>query len=303
MLGCICNDGYGNLGLTSCITNRSVTNRQFYVPLVDATGTKNKLDLTGTINEASIVALINQADATKRWYLSPIFENVQKPITDTVFEEGASQRKYKIKKGKRSFSGEHWDVPMQLEGKYKQFECGGWGVYEVDIDGNLIGRKVGTDLYPIPVDGDSLDVKYMDPTDTTTSKLMIAFDYGRLLKNEELWMITADELGFDPNDLEGLLDVTLEYVSKTSTQVIVKAYLSYGTAIQPIKVKGLLAADFALKNLTLNASHAISTVTEGTGTSEGTYTITYAAITGSTDNLRLSMDKDGYVGKLDYVDA
>ena len=303
MADCLCGTGLGNLGLSSCVVNRNVTNKLFFVPVYDSTGVKNKLDLTGTINEATIIALINQSDASKRWYLSPVFENVVKATADTTFEEAPSQRKKRIKAGKKSFSAEHWDVSPQLEGKYNEYLCGGWGVIELDIDGNIIGKKVGTDLYPIPVDGDSFDVKYVDPTDAATSKLMVSFDYNRLMKSEELWLISADELGADLNDQDGLKDVELEFVSKTSTQVVVNATLSYGTAVQLLKVKGLLAADFALYNNTLSASHTIATVTEGTGANEGQYTITYAAITGSVDNLTLSMAKDGYVGKLDYVDA
>lgn len=303
MADCLCGTGLGNLGLSSCVVNRNVTNKLFFVPVYDSTGVKNKLDLTGTINEATIIALINQSDASKRWYLSPVFENVVKATADTTFEEAPSQRKKRIKAGKKSFSAEHWDVAPQLEGKYNEYLCGGWGVIELDIDGNIIGKKVGTDLYPIPVDGDSFDVKYVDPTDAATSKLMVSFDYNRLMKSEELWLISADELGADLNDQDGLKDVELEFVSKTSTQVVVNATLSYGTAVQLLKVKGLLAADFALYNNTLSASHTIATVTEGTGANEGQYTITYVAITGSVDNLTLSMAKDGYVGKLDYVDA
>lgn len=303
MADCLCGTGLGNLGLSSCVVNRNVTNKLFFVPVFDSTGVKNKLDLTGTINEATIIALINQSDASKRWYLSPVFENVVKATADTTFEEAPSQRKKRIKAGKKSFSAEHWDVAPQLEGKYNEYLCGGWGVIELDIDGNIIGKKVGTDLYPIPVDGDSFDVKYVDPTDAATSKLMVSFDYNRLMKSEELWLISADELGADLNDQDGLKDVELEFVSKTSTQVVVNATLSYGTAVQLLKVKGLLAADFALYNNTLSASHTIATVTEGTGANEGQYTITYAAITGSVDNLTLSMAKDGYVGKLNYVDA
>lgn len=303
MADCLCGTGLGNLGLSSCVVNRNVTNKLFFVPVYDSTGVKNKLDLTGTINEATIIALINQSDASKRWYLSPVFENVVKATADTTFEEAPSQRKKRIKAGKKSFSAEHWDVAPQLEGKYNEYLCGGWGVIELDIDGNIIGKKVGTDLYPIPVDGDSFDVKYVDPTDAATSKLMVSFDYNRLMKSEELWLISADELGADLNDQDGLKDVELEFVSKTSTQVVVNATLSYGTAVQLLKVKGLLAADFALYNNTLSASHTIATVTEGTGANEGQYTITYTAITGSVDNLTLSMAKDGYVGKLDYVDA
>jgi hypothetical protein len=303
MADCLCGTGLGNLGLSSCVVNRNVTNKLFFVPIYDSTRAKNKLDLTTTVDEAAIVALINQSDATKRWYLSPVFENVVKATADTIFEESPSQRKYRIKAGKKSFTGEHWDVAPQLEGKYNEYLCGGWGVIELDIDGNIIGKKVGTDLYPIPVDGDSFDVKYVDPTDSATSKLMISFDYNRLMKNEELWLISAEEIGADLNDQDGLKDVVLTEVSKTSTQVVVTATLAYGTALQLLKVKGLVAADFALYNQTLAASHAISTVTEGTGVNEGKYTITYSAITGSTDNLKLSIAKDGYVGYLEYVDA
>jgi len=304
MYGCSCDGGgLGNLGSSVCAPLSSVTNILGYMPIYDSTGVKNKIDLTATLNEAFFSALINEADPSKRLYISPVFENVKKPRADSTFEEAPSGRKVKIKGGKKSFAGEHWEVSEQLAAHYENYSCGAFGVFEIDINGNFKGRKVGTDLYPIGVDNKSFDTKFVDAEDATTTKLMVSFDFERLMKDSDNWMITSDEVGFDFNSLEPLKDVDLVFSAKTSTTIVFDAKLQFGTALEKIAVEGLVAGDFALYDNTAAGAVVLSSVVESS-TIPGRYTATYSAITGSVNELTLTMTKDGLAkATLDYVDA
>lgn len=307
MYGCSCEGGgLGNLGVSNCAPKFSVTNKLAFMPIYDSTGVKNKIDLTATLNEAFFVNLLNETDPSKRLYVSPVFENVDKPRADSTFEEFPSGRKIKIKNGKKSFTGVHAEASEQLEDHYKNFACGQFGVFEIDINGQLKGKKLsvtGTDLYPIPVDNNSFDTKFVDAKDGETSKLMISFDFDRLMKDYENWMITADEVGFDFNDLNPLFDASLIFNAKTSTTVVVDLQLQYGTALERIAIEGAVAADFSLYDNTDSASVTLSSVVESS-TVAGRYTCTFTAITGSTHNLTLTFLKDGYEkATLDFVDA
>ncbi len=298
-LGCKCDSGLSNTGRPNCVTLQSVTSKMVMVPLKDSTGAKNYLDLTATLNEAYFTALTNEADATKRWFPLPQFENVELAKADSTFEEAPSGRKVFIKQGKRSFAGELWSETPQFLEKIQNNRCVDFGVYIIDVNGNLVGSKDGNKLYPIPVDNESFEGKLMFATDSAIQKIMIGFDFYRLFNEGTLWLVTAEEAGLDFNNLEGLLDVNIAFGTPTTTGVVATLTLDYGTAVAPLKVKGLTASDFLLYNVT-QAGAVTKTVTE---TADGVYAFTYTAITGSTDVIKLSLAKDGYVGEGTYVDA
>lgn len=298
-LGCKCESGLSNTGRPGCVTLQSVTSRVVMLPLKDSTGAKNYLDLTATFNEAYFVALVNEADSSKRWFPLPQFENVELAKADSTFEEAPSGKKVFIKQGKRSFAGELWSETPQFLSKIQNNRCVDFGVFIIDVNGNLVGSKVGDKLYPIPVDNESFEAKLMFATDSAIQKIMIGFDFYRLFDEGTLWLVTTEEAGLDFNNLEGLLDVNISFGTPTSTGVVATLTLDYGTAVNPLKVKGLVATDFLLYNVT-QSSAVTKTVTE---TADGVYAFAYTAITGSTDVLKLSLVKEGYTGNGTYVDA
>ncbi len=163
-LGCNCEAGLSNTGRPNCVPIQSVTSSLIMVPLYDNDGALNGIDLSSALPTWS--SLINQADSSKRWYPLPAFENVELPKADSQFEEANSGRKVFLRQGKRSFLGQLWeeDSSPQLLAKLQNNRCVDFGVYIVDINGNLVGSKVGNFLYPIPVDNPSFDPKYMFAT-------------------------------------------------------------------------------------------------------------------------------------------
>ena len=139
----------------------------------------------------------------------------------------------------------------------------------------------------------------MFATDTTVQKIMVGFDFDRLFDESTMYMITPTEAGVDFNTLEGLLDVTLTNLSNTSTTRVFTATLDYGTALNPIRFKGGVLADFTLLNVTTNAVITITTVVENTSLL-GQYTLTAPAfVVGNV--YRIKVVKTGFTGTYTFT--
>ena len=293
-LGCNCNAGLSNTGKPGCLPIQSVTSGLIMVPLQANDGSLNFIDLTTTL--PTWADLINEADASKRWFPLQGFENVELPKADTIFEEANSGRMVYIRQGKRSFAGELWGETPTFYGKLSNNRCVDFGVYIVDVNGNLIGSKIGDGLYPIPVDNQSFNPTYMFATDTTTSKVMVAFDFERLFDEGTMYMITPSEAGVNFNDLNGLLDVNFVNPVVTAGQLVAELVLDYGTALNPIQFTGAQPSDFVL---TVNGVvTALSGVVEGPA---GTYEFSFTAAT--SDECVISVDKAGYDGEISFTAA
>ena len=293
MIGCDCSAGLSNTGRPNCVPIQSVTSSLILVPLFSTTGVRNGIDLNATL-PAWNVDLVNNSDPSQRWFPLPAFENVELPKADSQFEEAASGRKAFLRQGLRSFTGEFWaeDSTPTFLGKLQASRCVEFGIFIVDVNGNLVGSQEGNFLYPIPVDNASWDPKLMFATDSTIQKIMLAFDWNRLFHEETLYMITPTEAGINFNSLEGLIDVNFTDVVTAGTfdAITFDAKTSYGTALNKIVFGGAVLADFVL---TINGVvEAILTITENT---PGNYTITFAAQSGG-DVAVVTVDKLGFDG-------
>jgi len=292
-LGCNCNSGLSNTGRPNCVPLQSVTSKLIMVPLKANDGSLNFIDLASPLPVWD--DLINQSNPSMRWFPLPNFENVELPKADSQFEEANSGRMVFLRQGKRSFSGELWaeDSTPTLLGKLQNNRCVDFGVYIVDVNGNLVGSKVNGGLYPIPVDNPSFNPTFVFATDSTTQKIMVTFDFDRLFDESTMYMITPTEAGINFNDLSGLVDVNLVITSSSTTDITFDAQLDYGTALNPILFMGATASDFQLYN---NATSSIVTISL-VENFDGNYTATFIAQT-SGDLLTLSVTKNGFDGEL-----
>lgn len=302
-VGCDCNVGLSDTGRPNCVPLFSVTNNLIQVPLYDADGNRNGIDLTATLPNW-VADLVNAADPSQRWFPIPTFENVELPKADSQFEEANSGRMAFLRQGKRSFSGELWadDSTPTFLGKLQKGRCVEFGVYVVDVNGNLIGSKEGDFLYPIPVDNASWDPKFNFATDSTVQKIMLGFDFDRNFDESTMYMITSNEAGVDFTTLRGLVDVNLTFVGTPSaTSLVVEAAFDYGTALNLIKYTGADATgDWVLENTTLSSVVTIDSVTEGPN---GTYTIAYSTGVTAPEEIKLSVNKTGFDGNASSVTA
>lgn len=298
MLGCNCDAGLANTGRPGCVPLQSVTSKLIMVPLMANDGTLNGIDLTTTLPTWS--SLINELDASKRWFPLPAFDNVEMPKADSQFEEANSGRMAFLRQGKRSFAGELWgdDSTPTMLGKLNAGRCVQFGVYIVDVNGALIGSKQDSYLYPIPVDEQSFDPKWMVATDSTVQKIMVGFDFDRLFDDSTMYMITASEAGINFNSLSGLIDINVINDVITTSTLTFDAVLDYGTALNPIKAQGLVSGDFTLTNTTTTSTVSVTAV-ENT---PGNYTLTYTAQTAG-DIASLVIAKPGYLGTFTYTFA
>jgi hypothetical protein len=270
------------------------------LPLKANDGTLNGIDLSASVPTWS--TLINEADSSKRWFPIGQFENVELPKADSQFEEANSGKMAFLRQGKRSFSGELWseDSTPTLLGKLQLNRCVDFGVYIVDVNGNLIGSKSNGYLYPIPVDNPSFDPKFQFATDSTVQKLMIAFDVDRLFDESTMYMITPTEAGVNFNDLEGLVDVNITQTGLTASLITVDASFDYGTAYNPLKYKGADSpSDWAIYDASNTVvAGGVSAVSESVA--GGTYEIGLATLTtGLVYELRVA--KNGFEGKHSFT--
>lgn len=304
LLGCNCEAGLSNTGRPNCVPIQSVTSKLILVPKFANDGTMNGIDLSAPLPVWN--DLVNESDVSKRWFPLPVFENVELPKADSQFEEANSGRMVFLRQGKRSFAGELWseDSSPTLLNKLQGNRCVDFGIYIVDVVGNLVGSKVGNFLYPIPVDNPSWDPKYMFATDSTTSKIMLNFDFDRLFNEGTMYMITPIESGLNFNELDGLVDVNIlnpvQSPIPNATDITFDAKLDYGTALNPLLFKGATISDFALFNNTTSTLESIGAVVENLPT-EANYTLSFAFVTG--DSYTLSIVRDGFTGTYTFVAA
>jgi hypothetical protein len=184
-------------------------------------------------------------------------------------------------------------------GKLSAGRCVQFGIYIVDVNGNLIGSKSNGYLYPIPVDEQSWDPKFMFASDSTVQKIMLGFDFYRLFDESTMYMITTGEALINFNDLNGLIDVNLTEVAQVTTaSITVSAAFDYGTALNPIIFQGAnLVADWSIFDVTNNTLIGVpNTVVESPA---GTYLISETLVSG--DDYTLSVAKDGFIGAITFT--
>lgn len=290
-MACKCNVSLSNTGLPNCEPIASVTKKIILVPYYDNSGNVNSIDLTATLNQVYFTGKINAADASQRWYPLPEIKNVTEEKTDSIFESFDDGTQAFIREGNRSFSGIMPSKSPAFLEKIKEYRCATIGAYLIDKDGNLIGASIEAGyLYPIKIDQTSWDARLVKATDSTIQKIQLTFSFHVDERDEDLRMITADEVSpVRLLSLAGLLDVNAEYTNESTTGFDAKLYTDFGSVLNPITVKGLVLGDFALYNETDAAAVTISSVTEN----NGTYSFTFAAQT-SGDVLTLTPTKNGY---------
>jgi len=297
---CDCNFTMSNTG-TDCRPLIQVVKKPIFTPTYDSTGARNFIDLTDTVDAALFTGLINEADASKRIFPLPDVIDVDDKRADPTVQNLSDGRKIFIKDGTRTFVGMIWgkDGNTVLKSKIDAARCGDVSVYLVDRLGNLIGivSDDKTKLYPIRLDANSISAQYINATDTTTQGIRLSFDFDPSESDGCIGMITAAELtDAQPLLFRGLLDVTALYTTPVAAGLTFTPKTDYGTPMNPVLVKGLLAADMAFYNVTTSSAIAITGTGAAFSESNGVYTILYATADQpvATNVIRLTVTKAGY---------
>lgn len=295
----------GNMGVPGCLPIAKVLKKIILVPYLNSDGVVTHILSTETLDQEFFDDHLQEFDAANarvafadRWYITPFMENVENTRAESVFQTFNSGRRAKVRNGVRTLLGyivdEDGGVPEMLA-QLKRFGCQKIGMFGLDQDGNLIGNgEVEGRLNAIQIDKNTWDPTYVWGTDTEVPMVAIQFDFGNKEYDHDLRMITADTMDYNLLNAEGLLNMNATFSAVGQTSFVVDIFADYGSIMAPSPIPGLVAADFALFNVTDNASVTILTVTEST-TIPGRYTFTYAPQTVS-DVLRLTPNKNGFDG-------
>jgi hypothetical protein len=275
------------------------------VPLIANDGTFNYIDPTDTLNDAYFTALINEADDSKRWYPTGKLKNVTTDRADPIletFEDGSSVF---IRDGIRNFTAMIIKGSFELAKQFNANRCSTFGIFIVDLDGNILGTtKTGSNyLYPIAVDAATFYAKPVFTTDTTIQKIMLQGQWDVLQKDDDLRMISASSItAANIVNLKGLMNVYATIVSTSTTTMVLDLYAKVGNIVTNYPIEGLVTADFVssdtgttskMYNIT-DASDVTVTAAEST-TIDGRYTLTYTAQTVA-DVLQPLIKKNGLDG-------
>jgi hypothetical protein len=284
---CKCDLSFGNTGRPNCVPIQGVIKKLIFVPTYKSDGTKNYVDPAVSIDQTFLNGKLRNADKNLRWYPFGEVKNVAEEKADPITESFNDQSIVKIAEGLKSFTG------FKIKGTHTElkelnkFGCQKFSVYGVDENNTLIGVTIGTDgyLYPMPVDNNSLVLKIVPATDTTVQKLNIAFNYALSLQDDDIVIISGEDISADLVGAEGLVDLTATVVGVvTTTAFTVDLDTNFGSLAGKIKAENLTVSEFSLYNVTDSAAVVPSSVVE---TQAGRYVFTYSAQT-SADVLRLT---------------
>lgn len=294
---CVCGGRLGATGIGNCVIRFYTTHNYILVPLYDGDGEKNFIDISDPTTIGADVLARTQATTNplSRLYPLPYAENITREKTDTTFETPPSGNMYRVQDGLRQNVMEFFDAnaSFAFARELKQFGCTKMGYYTVDINGTLEGIVDDNDptkFYPFPMMQGSFDLMYMYATDTTVQKLRLQFNLQRSFDETQTYYLTSNDLGYPATELVGLIPATIVASSPTTTSVTVVVTESSNSALGGSPITGLGSANFTITNLDDDSNVVITGTTEG---AEGTYVLTYSAVTG-THPFSVSMAGAGY---------
>lgn len=251
-------------------------------------GSFNQILASDTIDEAYLQARINDEDESRRWYPIGEFRNQEDVRADAVTETLTSGENILTQQGLRTYTG--WLInyaPLYIKA-LKSFKCFNFGVFIINDCGGLEGSitKDGTALRPVRVNNNNWNPTYVKQTPTVSAKVQLAFEFSQLEVDEDLRVISEDEITADLLEAEGLLPLAAAISNEALTGFDAALTVDYDIFVNSSKevVPGWVITDFALLNKTNNTSIAITSVTESP---EGTYTFVIPAQT-SQDVLELT---------------
>lgn len=278
------------------------------VPTFNSLGVKNSIPLASVLNQGFFDALTNETDETKRWRPFPLMKNIEDIRADATFFDFDDNSTEFVHEGSRQFKGliastsGKGAVAPEMKRIIESARCVETSVYIITTGNQLAGKLSadGLSLEPLQIDEQSIYANFIKATNEQGQHIMLQFNFAASEKDENLDMFDCSELGdADLLGLKGLLDISSEVISSSTTDIKIKLKSNFGTPLTPVIVQGLLVADFvssdsgatsSLFNETTQLDVAITGFVESPN---GTYELTFAA-QNSADVIVIKPLKDGF---------
>lgn len=275
---CSCGTGAGNSGLPTCFEIFGVTKVALFGEYFDANGNPRFIDTTSAeFTQANLDALTRNRSSRERIYPTPELKNIEDLRDDNVdeeFEDGTSRF---VRVGVRTFLGWAVGVDTVWLDNFNKWRCLNPGVWFVDKPGNLIGNGATEgQLRMIRIEKGSLTAKLIKGNDTTIQKAEITFTVSDSERDEDLRMITAENISANLLGATGMIDVVGRSVTNISTTGF-QADLDtlYGSINNPIPAEGIEVTDVEVFNKNTSLAVTGLAIVEN----EGVYTFTFDAQT------------------------
>ena len=303
---CVCGGRLGATGIGNCVIQFYTTHNYILMPLYNGAGEKNFIDISDPLTLGTTLQTLTSITTPmlERLYPLPFAEEINREKTETTFETPASGNMYKAQEGLRqntmTFFAQNASFAFSRE--LSEFGCTKMGYFSVDVNGTLEGYVDDNDptkFYPLPMMQGSFDQMYMYATDTTVQKLQLKFNLQRSFNENNIYYVTANDIGYPATDLVGLVPASISVSAITSTGATFTVTENGNNAINQKPIEGLVLADFDLINETDGSTVALTAITEG---APGVYAGTYTAIVGA-HTFEVTATAPGYdVAPEEYAD-
>lgn len=234
-------------------------------------------------------------DESSRWYPWPKFYRYTPSREDHVYSQGDFNDKISVREGYGDGIAVYANPPICFQKKLRKFNNQTWKAYWVTDKGYILGTSSdGVKFEPLSV---FVHVEEEMPPTADEVRLMQIRIYNTEAYEWEDNGVVIDPRNdavstWDPRELEGLLDVTVEISTSSATSVVVDVQ-SY---CDDTPVTGLVLADWTLIDSAGN-TETINSSTEST-TVDGRYTLDVSTLMADTYDLNLlqpsAMTTEGY---------
>ncbi len=241
--------------------------------LFKADGSRASVSNTDTIDATFVNGKLQEPDRLDRWYPVGEFTNVEMTVADTTFEDKSDGTRSKLLTGIVTFTGQLEGYSNKYIEKLNSFACNSeLGVLGHTSCNDLVAyleKGDDTKIFPIPISPQSMDSTLMFQADAQTGKIMFSFQFSRLVKLEDIYVLpnSALDYNFLSKAYKGNLDLIANSgnITDTSFQSLLIIDFDSRFELATNKVEGFTLADFDLFNVTTGLPIAITSVTETAG--------------------------------------
>jgi len=279
---CSCKTGILNFGQPNCVDSFVRDAQLVFVNYLDDTGAVNSIKSTDTLDQTFFDLKFNNPDLDKRWFLTPVINNVVGERAENVTQE-VDGIGFTVRQGNRMYDGTFYGnvAATPFIDALESTACQFMGFFIIDVAGNIIGmnNSISGDLDPIKVQRSTTQVLYKFPNSTELQNINLKFMYEENERDADLSFIGKDNISVDMLSQKAMTTVTLGTATSISTTgLTTAATFIYGEQFDKLDYEGAVFGDFIIFNETTSLAVAVLTAPESP---DGTYALTFVAQTSS----------------------